>query len=872
MDDFVILIAFLFLCSIAFVPILILVKLSGMQRKQEDSEFRVKRQMANLQVQLDDTFRLLERLVDKSGESATGPPESVTVSEPVAPVPPPVATAHETPAAPDSGERLLDADEVSADEIEMISPPGPHSAAGLAGSRETVPPLPPPGSTAPSPPQPSPPREPSQFETAAKDILTKIWNWIIVGEEHIPKGVSVEYAVASQWLLRIGILLLVVGIGFFLKYSVEHDLITPVGRVGLATLAGLGLLIGGTRILGGQFHLLGQGLMGGGIATLYFAAFASSSFYELVSVEVAFGAMFLITALSGGIAIRFHSILVAVLGVLGGYGTPLMLSTGEVNFVGLYGYMTILAGGVLWICSRKRWPLLNYVAMGCHYVLFLAALSNFTTGDFWRVMPFLIASFVLFSTMTFVYNLRTRHKSNLLDVIVLFLNAGVFFATSYGLIERTFEREWVAAATLGLSAFYVAHVYYCLVRRVLDRELMLSFTGLSAFFLALTMPLLLSEAWITVSWSIQALVLLWIAGKLDSNFLRHAAYVLYAIVLFRFGFLDLPAQYAIRAAADLALSDYLRNLLERIVMFGVPIASLGAAYKLLEQSAPSDTTLLDRANDISGWVHDNWAMRTAVFATVGMLFVYLHLELNRTFGDLLPPFRMPILTVLWLAMCGFLLFEFIHRAHRLIRYLLFLFITGTLLKLFVFDLHSWHLTPSLLYGGDYQVGDALLRLFDFGVIIAFFVAAKQVLSGDNPDARSIGRQMGGLAIALLFVFTTLELNTFLAHYIPGLRAGGISILWSVFALTLLLTGIQRNRQVMRYVGLCLFATVAVKVFFFDLATLDQIYRIVAFILLGVLVLCGSFLYLKYRHTFSTDEDETATDEVESDAETLGDEQ
>ena len=160
------------------------------------------------------------------------------------------------------------------------------------------------------------------------------------------------------------------------------------------------------------------------------------------------------------------------------------------------------------------------------------------TTDFWTVMPFLTAFFVLYSTLVFIYNLRTRTKSNLLDVLVLFLNAGIYFVTSYRLVEFTFQREWVAAVTLGLAAFYTIHVYYCLVRRVLDRELMLSFLGLASFFVIITVPLLLSHEWITVSWAVQALVLLWIAGKLDSQFLRHASYVLYGLVIYRFAFLE----------------------------------------------------------------------------------------------------------------------------------------------------------------------------------------------------------------------------------------------------------------------------------------------------------------------------------------------
>jgi uncharacterized membrane protein len=86
--------------------------------------------------------------------------------------------------------------------------------------------------------------------------------------------------------------------------------------------------------------------------------------------------------------------------------------------------------------------------------------------------------------------------------------------------------------------------------------------------------------------------------------------------------------------------------------------------------------------------------------------------------------------------------------------------------------------------------------------------------------------------------------------VAGLQAGGISILWSLFALGLILPGIWKNVRALRLVGLALFAVVAGKVFFVDLANLDPFYRIVAFILLGILVLSGSFIYLKHRQTFA----------------------
>jgi hypothetical protein len=296
-------------------------------------------------------------------------------------------------------------------------------------------------------------------------------------------------------------------------------------------------------------------------------------------------------------------------------------------------------------------------------------------------------------------------------------------------------------------------------------------------------------------------------------------------------------------------SEYWPQLVERLVLFGVPVLSLAAASRLVRGGTAADTTPVTPENDLPDVFAGDMAPRILLGLGLLVLFGYLHLELNRTVGFAYAPLKLPVLTLLWVGLCSLLLREAVALNSRTMTMFVVTASLIVLVKLFAIDVPAWSLTERGLYAGPYSMHDAGLRLFDFGVVIAFLAVAFGALSRRAPAEEAASVFALG-ALGVLFVYTSLELNTLLAAYVPGMRAGGISILWAVFAFCWLLRGIWRNEKGMRYAGLVLFAIVIGKVFFSDLATLDQFYRIIAFIVLGMVVLAGSFIYLKYRETFA----------------------
>lgn len=186
----------------------------------------------------------------------------------------------------------------------------------------------------------------------------------------VPKGPAFnwEQFMGVRLFAWVGGLALFLGVAFFVRYSFEHNWISPEVRVAVGFLTGLGLAIGGTLLHQRRYRVPAQSLCATGVVILYATTFACRSVYhfDFFGLIPTFLLMALITAAAFLLAVRLDALVVAILGLFGGFLTPILLSTGQDNPLGLFGYIALLDAGLIALSWRRRW----------HFLVLLGALGT----------------------------------------------------------------------------------------------------------------------------------------------------------------------------------------------------------------------------------------------------------------------------------------------------------------------------------------------------------------------------------------------------------------------------------------------------------------------------------------------------------------
>ena len=199
---------------------------------------------------------------------------------------------------------------------------------------------------------------------------------------------SLEQFMGAKLFAWLGGVAMFFGVIFFVKYAFERNLIPPALRVTLGFVTGTGLLVGGLFVHRfPRYRVLAQAFCATGVVSLYGVSFAAHSIYhfEAFGTLTTFGLMGLITLVAFLLAVRLDALVVAVLGMLGGFLTPILLSTGQDNVFGLFGYIALLDIGLLAVSRHGRWRFLTSAAAAGTALMQIGWYGKFfTSGNYFE--------------------------------------------------------------------------------------------------------------------------------------------------------------------------------------------------------------------------------------------------------------------------------------------------------------------------------------------------------------------------------------------------------------------------------------------------------------------------------------------------------
>lgn len=717
-------------------------------------------------------------------------------------------------------------------------------------------------------------KERSPIEARTAETLSKMWQWFTVGEEYRPGGTTKEYAVATTWMLRAAVVLLVLGLAYFIKYSHERNLLPPELRLSVAVVFALGIVGIGCKLLKGtKYRIFGTALAGAGFAGLYLCVFASVSIYHLLDAWSGLAGMAVLTAAGAALALRFDSMFLAMLAVCGGFLAPVLMDTGSRNFVGLFSYMGILVLGALVVARRRSWQAVNILTFLFTWGIYVASrpfphdLGTNLHSAPWITRPqwaaigdgvnraYLIAVaagalfFLAFCVQTVAFNLFSRRKVSLLELGFAALNGIVFMSVALPPTIAIYGREYAAIVTFAGALVYLLQIALLLKMKLEDRNLLLTLLVFGCGLIALTFPLLLKQDHLAVAWSAQAAAMLYIACRSKSAILARLSYIVYMIAAVRLLGFDLAHGYV----------RHMQGFWTRMMNFGSYTAALAGGFFMLKQYAAE--LGFAGVSSVGEAAVPKYPRSSKVMFWSAYVVSFILIAGEFTYWKQLEIWGVVATGALYLLLLSLVPRLFRENTNGIIN-------AGTVLLCFYLLFAFVSCSTLIVSWGSYRgnsIQDALWRLFPSIWSVAALALAGVFFGRLGFEAGTTNRTANSAhstsiffivsAIVFWFLYSTDELRTLVQYY--GSRGGAriaVSLLWGGYALVLLAFGILRRKKAVRIPALVLFAVTVLKIFFYDLAGTPALYRIAGCMVTGAALVAGAWLYARFQQKGDNSDD------------------
>lgn len=655
-----------------------------------------------------------------------------------------------------------------------------------------------------------------------------------------------EAFIGGKLLNRIGSLALILGAGFFLKYAFDNNWISETVRVLIGAAAGLACLFGAHRTHKKGFAIFAQGLVAAGISILYLSVYASFNFYQLIPQIPAFILMSFLTCLTLAIALQYNAFAVGILGWIGGFLTPIMLSTGIPNEVGFFTYLALLNVGMLGIAIYKpQWQLLEIFSFAATWLYYLSWYFEYYSTDAFAVTTFFVVLFWLLFYGTEVARLQLSLPVNpRITQWLGALNAIIFSSALYALVDEKYSSASGAVLTFCGLAYISTQLALYRNRNIADLSSQrFLLTSIALFFVAFGVQA--TSYGIPFSWTLLGGSVVWAGVQWNLRSIRMSGQLILLITVLSLFSIPTITSYIPR-------EEFVALLNWRALTLATLIGCFSFTSRTLRNQSGNEAQI----------------KQLNVYAAIAIGFWLLAVECNDIFRSMMQNemgvslsqksyTRFLLLSCVWNAYGGGLLFAGINKNRQ---HIIFSAIVVLSIAVIMNIIKGIHVEPIELFTPVIN-----WRVFSLLWNTAIIIVGVQLLEQQSASFKwkqHIASIMKIALVIVVFVLITGETYDYFAQKIAATHDAEasyiiitdlenqqqlfLSAIWLLYSIALMTAGMMRHNRNVRIASMTVFGFTILKIFLFDLSFLETLYRIFSFIGLGVILLAVSYAYQKFK--------------------------